>query len=228
MYTIWKECFDLFGLETADLLEGLVKLMIIFMILPLHEFAHAWTANKLGDYTAKYKGRLTLSPFAHIDIMGAILLFFCGFGWAKPVPVNPMHFKRPRYGMMLTSLAGPLSNLAAALVGTVILQVMSGVVTEVTETIMYVVIMLNAFIAINVNLALFNLIPVPPLDGSAILGYFLPRKVDYWIQQNQMTFYVIVLVLMVTGILSTPLMWLSGKICEGLVLITDWIPMLIG
>ncbi len=218
----------MFGLETADLLEGLVKLMVIFLILPLHEFAHAWTANKLGDYTAKYKGRLTLSPFAHIDFMGALLLFLCGFGWAKPVPVNPMHFKRPRYGMMLTSLAGPLSNLAAALAGTIILQIMAGAITTMTETIWYVVIMLNAFISINVNLALFNLIPVPPLDGSAILGYFLPRKADYWLHQNQMIFYSIVLVLMVTGILSTPLVWLSGKICEGLAFITSWIPMLMG
>ncbi len=218
----------MFGMETADMLEAIVKLMIIFLILPLHEFAHAWTANRLGDYTAKYKGRLTLSPFAHIDILGAILLFFCGFGWAKPVPVNPLHFKRPRYGMMLTSLAGPLSNLLAALVGTVILQVMSGAMETVSETVWYVLIMLNAFVTINVNLALFNLIPVPPLDGSSILGYFLPRKADMWLQQNQMTFYVIVMVMMVTGILSTPLIWLSDKICMGLAWITSWIPMLMG
>ncbi len=216
----------MFGLETADLLECLVKLMIIFMILPLHEFAHAWTAYKLGDYTAKYKGRLTLSPLAHVDIIGALLLFFCGFGWAKPVPVNPLHFKKPRYGMMLTSLAGPLSNLAAALVGTIVLQVMSGCITVMTQTIWYIGIMLNCFVAINVNLALFNLIPVPPLDGSAILNYFLPRKAERWIMQNQTTFYVIVLVLMVTGILSKPLTWLSGQICEGMAWITSWIPML--
>lgn len=204
-----------------------VRLMIIFLILPVHEFAHAWTANKLGDHTAKYQGRLTLSPFAHIDIIGAIFLLVFGFGWAKPVPVNPMHFKKPRFGMLLTAVAGPLSNIICAFLATCAFQIMIGI--GVYEDIgLYVVSMLRFFISINVGLAVFNMIPIPPLDGSRVLSYFTSYKVDKWLFENQHTFYIIVVVLMATGILSGPLNFLSYYIELGMYYITSWIPMLMG
>ena len=103
-------------MNPSTILKYVVRIIIIFTILPIHEYAHAWAAKKLGDDTALYSGRLTLNPLAHIDPIGAILLFFTGFGWAKPVPVNPMRFKKSRKGMALTALAGPASNLIVAFI----------------------------------------------------------------------------------------------------------------
>ena len=101
----------------------LARVVIVLLILPLHEFAHGWVARKFGDDTAEAAGRLTVNPIAHLDPFGSVLLLFTGFGWAKPVPINPARMRNPRQGVIWTSLAGPLSNLLAALVGIILLQV---------------------------------------------------------------------------------------------------------
>ena len=115
--------FDLLrGGFSADLIINLLsRVFVVFCILPIHEFAHAWVANKLGDDTARLKGRLTIAPMAHIDLMGALMIFLAGFGYAKPVPVNPRRFKNPRKGMALTALAGPVSNILLALIAMLLL-----------------------------------------------------------------------------------------------------------
>ena len=152
--------------------------LMVVISLPFHEFAHGYIANKLGDDTAYYQGRLTLNPLAHLDLFGTLSMIFLGFGWAKPVPVNPRRFKcNMRLGMALTALAGPLSNILLALVfmiiskGAVLLGSATGndffyFLNWLTYNIMYG----------NICLAFFNLIPIPPLDGSKILSYFLPDK----------------------------------------------------
>ena len=222
-----------FNISTDTLLTYLVRLMIILLINPLHECAHAYTAHKLGDDTARERGRLTLDPIAHIDIMGAGLLFFFGFGWAKPVPVDPRNFKDRRLGMMLTAIAGPLSNLIAAFLGIIAYRLIgasqfidyaSGYILRDGETMYYVAWMLYVFVVINLHLCLFNLVPVPPLDGSRVLGYFLPPRAELWLMRNQRVFYGIMMLLMITGILSLPLSFLNHWIMQGMLVVTKWIP----
>jgi Zn-dependent protease len=141
---------------------------IVFIALPLHEFAHAATAVALGDDTPKLQGRLTINPLAHIDPMGAVLIFFVGFGWAKPVMWNPRNIDiDPKMGSILVAIAGPLTNLALAFVGALILSsklVTSGMGVQ----------FLFSLVQINVLLFVFNMIPVPPLDGSHVLFALLP------------------------------------------------------
>lgn len=234
----------MFDFSTQALIEKLTRLMIIFLVLPVHEFAHAWTAKRLGDDTAEYQGRLTLNPIAHIDLVGGLLLFFTGFGWAKPVPVDPLRFNRKhtlRGGMALTAVAGPLSNLIAALLGMNIIRIFTlpqfaeiffqaDIETKLTFPLMLYY-FLFYFIQINIGLAVFNLLPVPPLDGSKVLAYFLPNKANgviRWIEQNQMIVYLVFIVLLNTSILQIPLSWLSNLIFDALYFLTGWIPLLFG
>ena len=162
-------------------------LMIIFLITPLHEFAHAWAAYKMGDDTAKLSGRLTLNPFASMDPMGTIALLVCGFGWGKPVPVNPLRFKKYRKGLALTAAAGPISNLIAAIIGMIGEKfAYAAAYINGSEKMYYLFIMLNMFTSINIGLAIFNLIPIPPLDGQKILAYFTNKKIDDWMYRHMM------------------------------------------
>ena len=203
-------------MDSGVYIQYFVRVMMILLINPLHECAHAWSAYKLGDDTAKREGRMTLSPLAHIDLFGALLLLVCGFGWAKPVPVNPNNFKEPRKGMMLTAIAGPLSNLLAALAGMIAYRLFYGKLESLTDMLYY-------FVVININLFVFNMIPVPPLDGSRVLTYFLPPKAAVWFMVNQRYFYGVVMLLMVTGILSAPISWAVSWIVQGLYLITGFL-----
>ncbi len=230
----------LYDLTQERLIKILVRLFIIFMILPLHEFAHAWTANKLGDDTAKYQGRMTINPLAHIDPIGALCLLVGGFGWAKPVPIDPSRFNRKhsmRFGVAITALAGPVSNLIAGFIGMILFRIydlssfyqnyniekMAGeAVRNGPELMKY---MLSAFVSINIGLALFNLIPIPPLDGSKILSYFTSAKVDRWFQQNEMVIRIVFLFLIVSPILSGPLLLLSKLVYKGFWFLTNWVPM---
>ncbi len=190
--------------------------MIILLINPLHECAHAWSAHKLGDDTAKLEGRMTLSPLAHIDPFGGLLLLLFGFGWAKPVPVNPNNFENPRKGMMLTAIAGPLSNLIAAFAGMIALRLYSGNIEALSDALFY-------FVIININLCVFNMIPVPPLDGSRVLTYFLPPNAAIWFMRNQRYFYAVVMLLMVTNILTVPLSYAVSGVYRLLVLATSFL-----
>ncbi|WP_238457809.1 site-2 protease family protein [Desulforamulus ferrireducens] len=175
--------------------------MIILLALPLHEFGHALVAYKLGDNTAYREGRLTLNPIKHLDPLGTLMIFFGPIGWAKPVPVNPFYFNDRKRGMMLVSLAGPGANLLLALLGAVLLGLFNS--SPLVQYFLYY------FMVINVYLAVFNLLPIPTLDGSKILAGLLPGS-QTWLYNLERYAIPILLLLIVFGLL-TPIISFFAK-----------------
>ena len=203
----------------ALLLINLASLaFVVFCTLPVHEFAHAWTAVKLGDETPRLSGRLTLRPMAHIDILGAAMILLVGFGYAKPVQVNMRNLKNGRKSFALVALAGPLSNLIMALVFMFFYTVIYVLaVNQIFSVEVYKV--FGSFFSfaatINISLAVFNLLPIPPLDGSRIANLILPSKYYFTIMRYERYIRIGLFVLLWTGILTTPLTWLSNLVTSG-------------
>ncbi|MEG2039466.1 MAG: site-2 protease family protein [Oscillospiraceae bacterium] len=209
-------------LQPFDVIAGL---LVVMTSLPIHEFAHGYVANKLGDPTAENEGRLTLNPFAHLDLMGTLMILFVGFGWAKPVPVNPNNFKNPKAGMAITAIAGPISNLIMAFLLMLVLQ-FTFVAYKMTNngTMEFIFSLVQVMVSINISLAVFNLLPIHPLDGSRILSYFLPNKISYQIESNaQIISLIFMAVIFFTDLISTPLSYVSRMIYNLLVTITQFV-----
>jgi Zn-dependent protease len=211
------------------LLAGLAFLPIMIISLSIHEFAHAWSAWKLGDDTASREGRLTLNPLAHIDLLGTILLPLAGipFGWAKPVPVNPARFRREvtmGKGMAITAAAGPISNIILALLTAVAIGLVARLAPDLLETKTAVRQLLlggvvsnrwlPGLLQLNVSLALFNLIPLPPLDGSRIVAWVLPYDLrNRWHDLERFSPYLLLAVF-----------WFGGRLVSGPILaLTDFL-----
>ncbi len=213
------------------LLPYLVKFMIIFLVNPLHEFAHAYAAHKLGDDTAKNAGRLTIDPLTHVDPFGALFLLLFGYGWAKPVPVNPANFKHKNRDMLIVAIAGPLTNLLAAFLATIAFQMCGGFqkfnyVSDGSSQ-YYFFYMLNEFISINLVLFLFNMLPVPPLDGSRVLNYFLPPKAAMWYLKYSRIFYGLMFFLMMVDVLGIPIAYGCYYLHAGMKWLVQFLPVVI-
>ena len=176
----------------------------ILIAIAFHEYAHAFVADKLGDDTPRRQGRLTLNPFKHIDVYGMILLLFVGFGWGKPVEVNPNNFKRTisiKKGNALVSLAGPVMNFILAIIFSIILALYLRFIFAITNPVGHTLaLIIRYIIAINVGLGVFNLIPLPPLDGSKILVALLPEKARAWYTNNERLLYIVFIIVWVTPI----------------------------
>ncbi|MCR4593986.1 MAG: site-2 protease family protein [Clostridiales bacterium] len=188
---------------------------VVFCTMPVHEYAHALVATKLGDQTPRLQGRLTLNPIAHISPLGAVMILLVGFGYAKPVSVNARNFKNPKFGMALTALAGPISNLLMALVFSILSVICYHHIDKNTSKglLMLAVYTFLYFAAyVNIQLAVFNLIPIPPLDGSRLLQVFVPQKYYFKLLQYERYIIIAIFVLLFTGILSTPLSFLTSVI----------------
>ena len=181
----------------------------VLIAITFHEFAHGYAAYKLGDDTAKMEGRLSLNPFAHLDPIGTLMLLVAGFGWGKPVHVNPRNYTRKmsmEKGEAIVSLAGPLMNFILAIIFTLIYCAIFkfaslSFMTSNVGTI--VLLLISSTISVNIGLGVFNLIPLPPLDGSKIIMPFLPYNAKQWFINNEQIFYIIFVLIWITGIAGT-------------------------
>lgn len=218
--------FWLISAGTAGILDLVLTIPGVLIALTFHEFAHAWVAYKLGDDTPKYQGRINLNPLSHIDPVGFVFLIVAGFGWGKPVQIDPRNFNG-KYSISkaeaIVSAAGPIMNLILAFVFLIIYYILFGV-TNILDGLSLqwqgiIMILITNIISINIGLGIFNLIPLPPLDGSKILMHFLPYNAKQWFYNNQQIFYLIFLVLFVTGLSSVILTPIFSVVLNGM----NWI-----
>ncbi len=209
----------MFRLGSFNIVEILVRAVAVLLAISVHEMCHGLAAYLLGDKTAKAMGRLSLNPLRHLDPFGALCLLLFGFGWAKPVMVNPMHFKKPKRDMALVSLAGPLSNFILAFLGAVLLKLftLTGYAYMSATSVLYMdslpveilVSFLTTFIALNIGLGVFNLIPIPPLDGSKILLPLLPHNLYMDIMRYEHLGWIVLMVALGLGVLD-PIIGTAG------------------
>lgn len=211
---------------TQGILGLLLTIPGVLIALTFHEFAHAYAANKLGDETPRLQGRLNLNPLSHIDPIGFVFLIVAGFGWGKPVQIDPRNFNGKHSiskAEAIVSAAGPIMNFILAFVFLIIFYVlfkvtniMEGLTTQ-WQLIVYQIVLYT--ISINIGLGVFNLIPLPPLDGSKILTHFLPYNGKQWFYNNQQIFYIIFLLIWVTGLAGTILTPIFDGVLSGM----EWI-----
>lgn len=191
----------------------IARAIVLLTSIPVHEAAHAWAASKMGDDTARYGKRLSLNPFDHIDPVGALMILLVGVGWAKPVPVNSFHFKDRKKGIILTSLAGPASNILLSTVSLVLyrlLRVAALLSPGVSDLLYGPMQVLWIMVSANITLAVFNLLPIPPLDGWRVASVLLPPRLYWEIAEKEQMIGMALMLLVFAGLLNGPLGFLSG------------------
>lgn len=223
------------GAELRDILPGILfTIIVVLFSLSLHEMSHGYVAYKMGDHTARNLGRLTLNPSVHLDPIGTICMLFFGFGWAKPVPINTRNFKNPRKGILLTAIAGPVSNLLLSFISLLVFALIVSFVPTPTfieadtafgEKLLYFFVeLLRYFHILNLYLAVFNLLPIPPLDGSKVLFMFLPAKIYFFVSRYEHIISIVLLALLYLGVLSTPISIICIYISQGMSWLISLIP----
>lgn len=207
----------------GSLEDYLLMIPVLLISLTIHEYSHGYVAYKLGDPTAKDAGRLSLNPLRHLDPVGTLMMIIARIGWAKPVPINPSYFKDPKKGTILVSIGGPLSNLLMAFIGVILFEITyvisyANIVAGETFVIYYMN-FLVLFFSVNINLAVFNLLPVPPLDGSKILSGILPTEVYFrYMQKERIIGIIFIMIVMVfPTALSRVLSFLTQPIANSMI-----------
>lgn len=226
MYIIIAVMVGLVLLQYATNPGQLIGLLLsapgVLIAITFHEFAHGYAAYKLGDNTAKNEGRLSLNPLDHLDPIGTLMLLVAGFGWGKPVHVNPRNYTRKmsmEKGEAIVSLAGPLMNFVLALIFTLVYCAIykfanaSFITSNMGEII---ILLISSTISINIGLGVFNLIPLPPLDGSKIIMPFLPYNAKQFFVNNEQIFYIVFVLIWITGIAGTIITPAIGVVSKGI------------
>ncbi len=209
-------------IRTGEIISLLLTLPGLLIAITFHEYAHALAADKLGDSTPRNQNRLNLNPLSHLDPVGSILLLFAGFGWGKPVQINPRNFDKKvsmSAGEAIVSAAGPIMNIVLAIIFTIIYVLLYkfAYIWLFTTTVGYIVgLILQLTVYTNIGLGVFNLLPFPPLDGSKIFINFMPYKVKNWFIEKQQIFYIIFLVIWLTGISSYIISPVINTISDGI------------
>lgn len=193
---------------TSQGIYFLIRALVTLVAIPFHEAGHALASWLLGDPTAKEHGRLSLNPFAHFDLLGTLCMVVAGVGWAKPVPADPRRFKNPKLGMALTALAGPAANLLLAYLAMVVWKILY-YWAPVNNVTFFIAWFLELLVYMDVSLAVFNLIPIPPLDGSRVLLAALPRRLYFGIMKYERVILVILLAAVWSGVFDAPLAFLN-------------------
>lgn len=204
------------------IIELVMHGIVLLTAFPVHECAHALSAHWLGDDTAKNQGRISLNPLRHLDLFGTIFMLLAGFGWAKPVPINPNNFKNRKVGMAVSSLAGPLSNLILSYISIILCKILT--YNSAGNT--YMNALADVFwysTILNLGLAVFNLLPVPPLDGSRIFNLVLPEKIYFKIMKYENVVFGILFMAIWMGFLDRPLIFLQQKAYDLMNLLSLWV-----
>lgn len=203
----------------TQLIVLLISAVISLFCITIHELSHGYVAYRLGDPTAKNAGRLTLNPIKHLDLLGFLMMITVHIGWAKPVPVDMRYFKHPKTGMAITALAGPASNLLTALVAVTCASAVYHLAGSSTAS-AYIILILCYIAVLSVGLGVFNLIPIPPLDGAKILFSFFPDRIYYAVLKYERYIMILMLILAWTGVFSKPINFVMGGVLNGMCTIT--------
>ncbi|WP_367926108.1 site-2 protease family protein [uncultured Ruthenibacterium sp.] len=217
-------------MDYAKLALYVARAIALLTAIPFHEAAHAWASDKLGDPTAKMYGRMSLNPVRHFDLLGALCMILVGFGWAKPVPVAARNnFRHPRRDMALSAAAGPLANVLLAVICLIFYKLVWYLVIPLYygEFVwLFILNVLSSMISVNITLAVFNLLPVPPLDGSRIFNVLLPERIYFGIMRYERVILFCLFAVLWLGVLDGPLNVMYNWLLQGLDMLTgfiDWI-----